>query len=152
MDWQRYFELLLAGYEFVAIPRTLISYRRHRGNASRIAVETLDRYREELRVLAWASEQGRASGLLAQHSAASLAVRNNLLYDAYRDLENGQPAAARSKIEFGKEEIPGFRADLLTRGVSLCARLGRLGVWMLRAGLFTYHKLPTRKLPTHTRD
>lgn len=138
LDWQMSLRLLLAGHDVAHVDATLIAYRRHRTNATRKHIATHDRYREELRTLAWAHATGQAAGLLPAGAPPSRAVRNNLLYDAYADLEHGHPDAARAKLRFGRDEVPGFRRDLMARIVAACVAAGPAGRLALRHGLRSY--------------
>lgn len=148
LDWQMSFRILLAGWDIRGLPERLVRYRRHRGNATLEHVRTHDRYREELRVLAWARAAGIAAGLLDADAPRSRAVRNNLLYDCYADLRHGSRSAALARLEFGRHEVPGFAADPMARSVALCARAGALGLPLLRLGLWTYLRLlPGRVSP-----
>lgn len=138
LDWDMSFRMLRAGFDVASVDRRLMSYRRHRSNASLRHIANHDRYREELLTLAEARTHGVAAGLLAQKAPTSAAVRNNLLYDAFADLERGAVAAAHARLAFGRAEVPGFRSDLLANLVGAASRAGRVGVAALRTGLRAY--------------
>ena len=107
MDWRLWFEFVLAGFGVAAVGDALIRYRRHDASASASLARNLDRYREEADVLAWAGGRGQAAGLLSPRAQSSRAVRNNLLYDAWRDLGLGDIDAARRRGEHpGKRRRP----------------------------------------------
>ena len=136
LDWSLTFRLLLAGWQLVPIDRPVIRYRRHRTSASKAAVRSLRRYREEVDLLTWAFEQGVHAGYLpSQATPTFVPVRNNLLFDAYVDLRYGRVDLAREKLRFGRSAVPGFERDLLARVVTACVSLGVVGAGLLRVGL-----------------
>lgn len=145
-DWDFSFRVLLAGMEIQAVPETLISYRRHRSNATRDQVASLNRYREEIRTLEVARKRGEEQGLLGRGTQPSLATRNNLLYDAFTDLQTGRRDEARKKIDFGKHELRGFAHDPIVRIFDLCLSMRRPGVLLLRMGLGLYLRLAPKKV------
>jgi GT2 family glycosyltransferase len=135
-DWEFSLRVLLGGGRIRAVAETLLSYRRHEGQATREAIQGFDRYREELRLLREVEEKAR--DLEVDLPPGFKAVRNNLLFDTYQDLVLGQKAAARAKLRFGCQELPGFRWDVLALGTRFLAPLGRLGGNILGFGLGIY--------------
>lgn len=145
-DWDFLFRTLLAGFEIAAVPETLISYRRHQGNLTRDHAASLNRYSGEIQTLEMALFEGKKKGLLGNDTRASLAVRNNLLYDSFADFEAGRVQAALDKLEFGKRELPGFAKDKIAKGMRMCLRMGRPGLGVLRLGLWAYLRLAPKRV------
>jgi glycosyltransferase involved in cell wall biosynthesis len=145
-DWDYSFRVLLAGMDIAAVPETLISYRRHRSNATRNHVASLNRYKEEMRTVEMALRKGEGAGLLGPGTHSSLAVRNNLLYDAFSDFESGNPEAALEKIRFGQAELPGFGKNGLSRSFRFCLALGLPGLQLLRMGLWAYLRMAPKRV------
>jgi len=135
MDWAYSFQILLVGWEIVGVPEVLLYYRRHAANKSLAEARTLNRFEEELEVLAWAREEGGQAELLSLDRGPSPAVHNNLLVAALEAMEAGEPETARQLIAFGRERVPGFRSSTTARLVSVCTRLGALGRSLMRLGL-----------------
>ena len=142
-DWEFSFRALLGGRRVKAIPEALVQYRRHGNQATRGAIEDLARYREELLLLDEVEAKAHERGLGKVLPRGRKAVRNNLLFDVYQDLREGQPALAKAKLRFGCEEIPGFGRDLLALGTRALAPLGRPGARMLGLGLALLLRLPS---------
>ncbi len=135
-DWKLWFAFLLDGWSIEAESEALIRYRRHDSNATLDHARTLRRYREELDVLDFAAEHGLARGWLDPHVAQRRsAVRNNLLYDAYRDLVAGDHDAAKEKIEFARDSTPQLRDDRMVRAFRRLLGMGKAGKAVLGLGL-----------------
>ena len=96
-DWEWLLRLQAKGWQLAAVSQPLVSYRRHAEQATHREAESLRRYREEHAVLTHAREFGVSDGLLPEH-ARSTAMRDNLLFDAFGDLQARRPDAARDKL------------------------------------------------------
>ena len=134
LDWAFVLERTGEGARIVHVDEELVSYRRHDGAASRAAVKSYDRYREEHEVLARAKERGVELGWL-DPDAKSHALRNNLLFDVLQDLRRGRRDQARERLAWVSNEAYGLEADSLVRCVRLALRLGPLARPMLELGL-----------------
>ncbi|HLU38759.1 MAG TPA: glycosyltransferase [Planctomycetota bacterium] len=130
-DWEWLLRCCAKGLELAAVGRTLLSYRRHEAQATRHHARSLQRYREEHAVLSHARLFGVGAGLLPA-GARSTAMRDNLLYDAFRDLLDRDVEAARDKLELLADLDPGARRSTPARALSAAARLGWPGRTALR--------------------
>ncbi|MEZ5987634.1 MAG: glycosyltransferase [Planctomycetota bacterium] len=145
-DWDLAFRTLLAGVPFVAVDRVLLGYRRHRTSATAAQRHSLNRYEEERATLAEARRRGIEQGFLGPDTGPSPALRNNLLFDAYLDVQEGRRPEARRKLAWGRAELEGFARDPLARGVALALGLGPLGPPLLRLGLWARLRLGPRRV------
>lgn len=122
-DWEWLLRSLAKGWQLAAVPRPLVAYRRHRGQATQVAAKTLQRYREEHVLLANARLVGVGDGLLPP-GAESTAMRDNLLYDAFNDLQARDIAGAKGKLDLLAQLDPQARRSLPARALAGSMRLG----------------------------
>jgi hypothetical protein len=134
LDWWLHFRMLLCGHSIAGVPEPLIAYRRHAASATREQTRTMARYEEEHRVLRGAREEGQRAGLLAPDAKPSAAMRNNLLHDAFRDLQRGDREAAQAKVRFASE-VPELARDPALLAFAALSRLGPPGRAVLGLGL-----------------
>lgn len=127
LDWQHHLRMVLAGAEVVAIREPLLRYRRHARSATTVEVASLDRYREEAAVIRWLEQQGQARGWVSPASRPSRALRNNLLHDAWADLQSGRRDQVAARLRFARDEAPEFAWDAATRAFALLTRAGAPG-------------------------
>lgn len=134
LDWEWWFRLLCCGFGIVDVDATLLHYRRHDAAASRVATADRSRFVEELRVLADARRDGVAAGLLPADVGPSPALRNNLLHEAFADLQAGRDAAVADKLAFVRDQAPALWRDPYVRVFRGLRRLGAPGRWTLDVG------------------
>ena len=134
LDWRMHFSMLLAGFDAAGVPDPLIGYRRHATNATHEQARSLQRYREEHEVERWARNAGIEAGLLPPDAKPTNAMRNNLLHDAYRDLQRGDREAARAKVRFAAD-VPELARDPALLTFAALSRLGTPGRAVLGLGL-----------------
>lgn len=134
LDWEFGFRLLRAGWGVVDVDALLLHYRRHEGAASNAANADRSRFEEELQVLAAARRDGIAAGLLAAEAGPSPALRNNLLHEAFVDLEAGRRDAVAHKLAFVHEHAPELWRDAYVRTFRGLWRCGAPGRWALGIG------------------
>lgn len=136
-DWEWLLRAFAKDWQLVAVPQPLVAYRRHGGQASRAAATSMQRYREEHALLATARSLGVGEGLLAA-SARSTAMRDNLLYDAFTDLQAGDASAARQKLDLLAQLDPTSRRSLPARALAGSMRLGWPGRKAMALALSSY--------------
>lgn len=134
LDWDYWFRVLRAGFGIVDVGEPLLHYRRHDGAASTAATADRSRFAEELQVLADARAAGVAAGLLPADVGASIALRNNLLHEAFTDLQAGRRAAVEHKLAFVRDRAPELWRDGYVRTFRSLWRLGVPGRWALGIG------------------
>lgn len=134
LDWDYWFRTLRAGRGIVDVDELLLHYRRHEDAASTVATADRSRFAEELQVLAEARTTGVAAGLLPAAIGASVALRNNLLHEAFTDLQSGRRAAVEHKLAFVREHAPELWRDGYVRTFRSLWRLGPPGRWALGIG------------------
>lgn len=134
LDWEYWFRLLRAGHGIVDVPEVLVHYRRHAAAASRAATADHSRFEEELLVLDEARAAGIAAGLLASTGGPSPALRNNLLHEAFADLDCGHLAAVAHKLSFVRERAPQLWRDPYVRVFRGLWQLGAPGRLALDLG------------------
>jgi len=134
LDWEYWFRLLRAGFGIADVDELLVHYRRHDAAASNLASADRSRFAEELQVLAAARSDGVAAGLLAADVGASPALRNNLLHEAFVDLQAGRRAAVAHKLAFVRDHAPELWRDRYVRTFRCLWRLGAPGRWLLGIG------------------
>ncbi|MEZ5966292.1 MAG: glycosyltransferase [Planctomycetota bacterium] len=140
-DWEWLLRAHAKGWRLAAVPHALVSYRRHPRQATQQAARSLRRYREEHAILQSARAVGE--GILPQ-GGRSNAMRDNLLYDAFADLEAGELGAARDKLELLAELDPRARRSAPARAVATALRLGWPARKALSLALSGYVGLVTR--------
>lgn len=143
-DWEWLLRASAKGFGLVPVARTLVSYRRHQRQATRQEVASLRRYREEHDLLHHAAAVGASIGLWPPDTK-STAMRDNLLYDAYADLEAGDRDAAQRKLDLLEELDPQARRSLPARVLGGAARSGAVGRAALRIGLAAYVGMAARR-------
>lgn len=143
-DWEWLLRASAKGFTLVPVARQLVSYRRHAAQATKQAVTSLRRYREEHELLRHAAAVGASIGLWPP-TTRSTAMRDNLLYDAFGDLEAGDRHAAEAKLELLAELDPEARKSLPARVLVGAARSGAVGRAALRFGLTAYVGMAARR-------
>jgi hypothetical protein len=113
------------------VDAALLHYRRHAAAATSAAARDLQRYQEELLVLAAARAAGIAAGLLPARSRP-LAVRNALLQDAGDDLMRGDRAAVTAKLGFLRTQAPELWQGAPVQLFAVLCRLGAPGRLLVR--------------------
>ena len=134
LDWEWWFRLLRTGFGIADVDATLLHYRRHDAAASIRASADRSRFAEELHVLAAARRDGVAAGLLPGDVGASPALRNNLLHEAFVDLEAGRLDAVDAKLAFVRSHAPELWRDPYVWAFRGMRRLGAPGRWALGLG------------------
>lgn len=134
LDWELWLRALRGGATLVGVAERLLAYRRHDASATKAEERSLNRYREEHDVGAAAHRAGIACGLLAPHARRGVAMRNDVLRDAYFDLRAGDRAAAAAKLAFVQEHATEVARDPLFRAFRALSNAGALGRWILSAG------------------
>jgi hypothetical protein len=135
LDWEYWFRLLRHGYAIADVPELLMHYRRHAAAASAGATADRSRFDEELRVLDEARAAGTAAGLLPATALASPALRNNLLHEAFTDLQAGRRDAVVRKLDFVRQRAPALWRDpyvLVFRSLWRLGAPGRLALGLGR--------------------
>lgn len=133
-DWELWLRLLLADMPLCAVPEPLLAYRRHQAAATNAAAAGLWRYEEELQIATWARDEGIRKGWLQQKTPHARSLRNNLLEDAFKDLSNGDRAAAERKLDFLRTNAPWLWRDPVVRVFRSLRRFGAAGRLVLGIG------------------
>jgi glycosyltransferase involved in cell wall biosynthesis len=118
-DWAFWAAGVLAGFTIVGTRRRLVRYRRHTQMLSKALYASKRSFREEIELLKWFSEMGRAAGCPGGGRADYGLVANTVSSAFAELLGSGDRQAAHDLLEFARAEIPGFRGgarDLVLRG------------------------------------
>lgn len=142
-DWEWLLRATAKGWQLATVARPLVSYRRHREQATRAAASTLKRYREEHALIDHARVVGVGTGLLPS-DARSTAMRDNLLYDAFTDLQAKDAEAARRKLELLEQLDPPSRRSVPARALAATMRAGWPGRMAMGLVLQSYVGLVAR--------
>ncbi|HZN40553.1 MAG TPA: glycosyltransferase [Planctomycetota bacterium] len=134
LDWEYWFRLLKNGYGIADVPELLVHYRRHAAAASASATADRSRFDEELLVLDEARAAGIAAGLLPATALASPALRNNLLHEAFTDLQAGRRDAVVRKLDFVRQRAPALWRDPYVRVFRSLWQFGAPGRFVLGLG------------------
>lgn len=131
LDWELWLRALRAGARFVGVAERLVGYRRHAESATTAEERSFNRYREEHEIGAAARQLAIAAGLLRSDVERSVAMRNDLLRDAFFDLRRGDHSAWKAKLAFVRETAPECARDPLFRTFAALASAGPPGRWAL---------------------
>lgn len=142
-DWEWLLRAQAKGWQLAAVSAPLVGYRRHGGQATRQAAKSLERYREEHAILESARTVGEGDGALP-FGARSTAMRDNLLYDAFSDLQAGNVDGARGKLAALAQLDPQARRSVPARALAGAMRLGWPGRKALSLALSGYVGLVAR--------
>ncbi len=134
LDWEYWFRLLREGFGIADVDELLLHYRRHEAGATNAANADRSRFEEELQVLVAARGEGIAACLLGADAGASPALRNNLLHEAFVDLQAGRGDAVAHKLAFVRDHAPELWRDRYVRTFRSLWRLGAPGRWLLGVG------------------
>jgi GT2 family glycosyltransferase len=136
-DWEWLLRAHAKDWQLAAVPQALVAYRRHAGQATHGDAASLRRYQEEQTLLLQAHVVGVGADLLPAHTR-STAMRDNLLLDAFLDLQARRPHDARAKLDLLGNLDPSARRSLPAKAVAAAARLGWPGRQALGCALAGY--------------
>jgi glycosyltransferase involved in cell wall biosynthesis len=135
-DWDFWLRGLLEGFSIVGVNERLIRYRSHPQSATKLAEKTLRRYREEIDIVEHYARIASSRGMLVEidHTAAENALAGGVMVL----LRSGERSEAKRVLRFGDENIPRFRRRFPGLILTLAVPLGRIGGWLLHAGMNLY--------------
>ncbi|MBW3565827.1 MAG: glycosyltransferase [Acidobacteria bacterium] len=135
-DWDFWLRGLFEGFTIVGVNERLIRYRSHPQSATKLAEKTLRRYQEEIDIVEHYARTASSRGMAirADHTPAE----NTLAGGVMGLLLSGDRAEAKRVMRFGTENIPGFRQRFPGLVLALAIPFGRLGGWILHAGMNLY--------------
>jgi GT2 family glycosyltransferase len=141
-DWDFWLRGLLQGFTIVGVNEKLIRYRAHPQSATAVAEKTFRRYREEIEIVNRFARLATERGIPIKVDHAP--AENTLAGGITRLLLSGDRAEAARVLDYGRANIPQFRRRLPGLILTLAVPLGRIGGWILHAGMSLYFLIARR--------
>jgi glycosyltransferase involved in cell wall biosynthesis len=126
-DWAYWVAGALAGFTIVGTRRRLVRYRRHDASLTTLHNSSLRSFREYIELLAEIAAAGRKAGCFADDRPNFGIVVDTMSSEFAELLAAGRTDSARTLLEFGEAEIPGFRGGVRDRVLRAGLATGRLG-------------------------